>query len=44
MEQRDDNRILNLRSVTHQQNHFNMTKAKRIYWVKSRNKWKVKLC
>jgi hypothetical protein len=40
---RDDNRICNLRSVTHQQNHFNMTKAKGFYWVKSRNKWESKI-
>jgi hypothetical protein len=33
-----DNRISNLRIVTHQQNQFN-TKAKGYSWDKNRNKW-----
>ena len=36
---RDDNRISNLRSVTHQQNQWNRTLAKGYYWNKDRNKW-----
>ena len=35
---RDDNRIENLRSVTHQQNQFNRN-AKGCSWHKLRNKW-----
>jgi hypothetical protein len=36
---KDDNRICNLRSVTHQQNSFNIKKAKGYYWDKLKNKW-----
>jgi hypothetical protein len=36
---KDDNRIENLRAVTHQQNHFNRTKAKGYTWHKPNNKW-----
>lgn len=36
-----DNRIINLRSVTHQQNHFNETKAKGYSLDKRNNKWKT---
>jgi hypothetical protein len=34
-----DNRLENLRLVTHQQNHFNETKAKGYCWNKHANKW-----
>jgi hypothetical protein len=34
-----DNRICNLRNVTHQQNHLNRTTAKGYYWNKRANKW-----
>lgn len=40
---RDDNRICNLRSVTHQKNQWNRTTAKGYYWYKSLNKWKVQI-
>jgi hypothetical protein len=40
---RDDNHICNLRSVTHQENHFNQTKAKGYCWDKNNNKWKVQI-
>ena len=36
---KDDNRICNLRSVTHQENQFNRTTAKGYYWNKTANKW-----
>lgn len=36
---RNDNRICNLRNVTHQQNNFNRTKAKGYNWYKTTNKW-----
>lgn len=36
---KDDNRIINLRSVTHQENHWNQTTAKGYYWHKPSNKW-----
>ncbi len=39
---RDDNRIINLRSVTHQQNMFN-TKAKGYSWHKTSNKWQSQI-
>jgi len=39
---KDDNRIINLRSVTHQQNMFN-TKAKGYSWHKASNKWKSQI-
>jgi hypothetical protein len=35
---RSDNRIINLRSITKQQNHFN-SNAKGYSWDKNRNKW-----
>ena len=34
-----DNRIINLRSVTRQQNQWNQTKAKGYSWHKKNNKW-----
>ena len=37
---KDDNRICNLRPVTHKQNHFNRTTAKGYYWSKRHNKWR----
>ena len=40
---RNDNRICNLRNVTHQQNHFNRTTAKGYTWNKPRNKWQSKI-
>ncbi len=40
---KDDNRISNLRSITHQQNHFNRTTAKGYHWNKYRNKWQSKI-
>lgn len=36
---KNDNRIENLREVTHQQNHFNETKAKGYYLDKRTNRW-----
>ena len=39
---RDDNRIENLRLTTHSENLQN-TKAKGIYWDKSRNKWMAQI-
>jgi hypothetical protein len=36
---RHDNRIENLRLVTHQQNHFNRTTAKGYGWHKRHRKW-----
>ena len=35
----DDNRIANLRNVTHQQNQWNQAKAKGYHWDKRRKKW-----
>lgn len=35
----NDNRLENLRLVTHQQNNFNRTKAKGYYWHKHAEKW-----
>ena len=40
---RDDNRICNLRSVTHQQNGFNRKTAKGYHWDKRGNKWKSRI-
>ena len=40
---RTDNRILNLRNVTNQQNCWNRTKAKGYYWNKDRNKWQAQI-
>ena len=36
-----DNRIQNLRNVTHQQNQWNQTKAKGYCWSKSMKKWRA---
>ena len=38
-----DNRIENLRNLTHQKNHFNRPTAKGCYFVKSTNKWEAKI-
>ena len=38
-----DNRLVNLRLVTHQQNGFNQTKAKGYWWNKRSNKWQAKI-
>jgi len=38
-----NNHISNLRMVTHQQNHFNRTKAKGYYWHKHSKKWMAKI-
>ena len=38
----NDNRIVNLRNVTHQQNSFN-TKAKGYFWSKRGNKWQAQI-
>jgi hypothetical protein len=38
---RDDNRIINLRSVTKQQNSFNFTKSKGYTFVKDKNKFRA---
>ena len=40
---RHDNRIINLRAVTKQQNHFNRTKAKGYTWFKRDSKWMSKI-
>lgn len=40
---RNDNRIINLRSVSHQQNIWNQTKAKGYYWYKRDNKWQSQI-
>lgn len=40
---RDDNRLCNLRSVTHQENHFNETKAKGYSWFKRDNNWRAQI-
>lgn len=40
---RDDNRISNLRSVSHQQNQHNRTKAKGYHFHKQRNKWQAQI-
>jgi hypothetical protein len=39
---KDDNRLINLRNVTNQQNAFN-TKAKGYYWNKRDKKWKSQI-
>ena len=36
---KNDNRIENLRLVTNQENHFNLTKAKGFYWQKQNQKF-----
>jgi hypothetical protein len=38
-----DNRLINLRLVNHQKNHFNQTKAKGYTWNKSKNKWQAQI-
>tara|TARA_R110000782_G_scaffold61226_1_gene126198 strand:- start:326 stop:811 length:486 start_codon:yes stop_codon:yes gene_type:complete len=38
-----NNNIENLRVVTHQENHFNMTRAKGYYWYKRDKKWKAQI-
>jgi hypothetical protein len=38
-----DNRLVNLRLVTHQQNQHNRTKALGYSWHKQNNKWKAKI-
>ncbi len=40
---KDDNRIDNLRSVTQQQNHFNIKTVKGYYWNRKANKWKSQI-
>ena len=40
---KDDNRICNLRSVTHQQNHFNRITSKGYYYNKANNKYRSQL-
>jgi hypothetical protein len=40
---KDDNRILNLRSVNNQQNHFNRITAKGYYWNKRVDKWQCQI-
>ena len=40
---RNDNRIINLRNVTNQQNQWNRTKAKGYSWNKSLNKWQAQI-
>lgn len=42
--ERADNRIENLRLVTHQENAFNLSKVKGYYKDKRRNKWYAKIC
>lgn len=38
-----DNRICNLRSVTHQKNMWNKKKVKGYYWNKQKNKWMARI-
>jgi hypothetical protein len=40
---RHDNRICNLRSVTHQQNNWNRNKSKGYYYNKREQKWKSQI-
>jgi hypothetical protein len=40
---RADNRIVNLRNLTHQENGFN-TNAKGYCWNKQRKKWRAEIC
>jgi hypothetical protein len=40
---KDDNRIANLRRVTHQGNCFNRTTAKGYYWNKKAKKWHTQI-
>jgi hypothetical protein len=39
----DDNRICNLRNVNHNQNMWNLTKAKGYNWHKKSNKWTAQI-
>jgi len=41
---RNDNRVDNLRIVTHQQNQFNFKNTKGYTWDKQTNKWRSKIC
>lgn len=41
---RHDNRLENIRLVTHQQNQHNRTKALGCSWSKWHNKWKSQIC
>jgi hypothetical protein len=40
---KNDNRICNLRSITHQQNQFNITSAKGYSWNKNLKKWMARI-
>ena len=40
---RHDNRLVNLRLVNNQQNHFNRTKALGYYWSKHAKKWQARI-
>ena len=40
---RDDNRIVNLRSVSRNENQWNRTKAKGYTWRKRENKWQAQI-
>jgi hypothetical protein len=40
---RNDNRICNLRSVSHKQNQWNRKTAKGYYWHKTTNKWRSQI-
>jgi 5-methylcytosine-specific restriction endonuclease McrA len=40
---KDDNRICNLRSVTHQKNLWNRKNDKGYHWNKNANKWKAQI-
>ena len=41
---KSNNKIDNLRDVTHQENHWNRTNAKGYYWNKSANKFNAQIC
>lgn len=41
---KSDNRIENLRAVTHQQNHFNRSKALGFLWRSAHRKFRAQLC
>ena len=41
---RNDNRVNNLRIVSHQQNTFNYKNTKGYSWDKQTNKWRSKIC
>jgi hypothetical protein len=40
---KDDNRIINLRKITHQKNQWNQVNAKGYYWHKDAKKWKAQI-